>query len=114
MCPAALVKVIAVAGGTPLNAMLEATTTSGAMLRWVMHMLKPAKDTIFLTRGSAFDVDHKLLPSAKRVFDTYRLQLSQASFEHQLRPCAEVPRFAFPKVRACGLLHLLHLVQCLC
>jgi hypothetical protein len=89
------------AGGTPINVMLEATATSGAMLRWVMAMLKPAKDTIFLARGTAFDPDHKLLPSAKRVFDTYRLQLTQGSFGFQLRPSEEANKTALAKVRLC-------------
>ena len=77
------------AGGLAIHALVEATATSGAMLRWVMQMLVPGKDTVFLGRCRAFDASGRLQSSAKRVLDTFRLQLSGAGFQYELRPCEE-------------------------
>jgi hypothetical protein len=90
-----------------VHVMVEATVASGSMLRWVMQMLVPGKDQVFLARGAAFDTDGRLLPSAKRVFDTYRLQLSGANFEHHLCPCEGVRKNAL-----CVVCFLWHLVDC--
>jgi hypothetical protein len=74
-------------GPVGLKVMMEATATSGPMLRWVKDMLDAQKDEIYLARSSAYDADGKLVPSARRVLDTYRMQLSRDAFSCELRPC---------------------------
>ena len=81
-----------------MTLMLEATANSGPMLRWTMQMLQSEKDSILLTRANAMDHHHKLLLSVKRVFDTFQLQLSQYSFNAELRPVTESAKVAYAKV----------------
>lgn len=77
---------------------LEATANSGPMLRWTMQMLQAHKDTIVLTRAHAMDHHHKLLLSVKRVFETFRLQLTQYSYNAELRPIADSAKVGYAKV----------------
>lgn len=82
---------MAAAGTAGLKVMMEATATSGPMLRWLKDMLNAQKDEMYLSRSSAFDSDGRLVPSARRVLDTYRMQLLRDAFPCELRPC-EGPR----------------------